>query len=230
MIMSILHEIQKSIHVPKDKRNDFGEYNYRTAEGILAAVKSILPDGVTITLSDDIKDVAGSIFIKSTATLKSGNEIIAECHAFAGHPLEKKKMDFSQITGASSSYARKYALQGLLALDDSSADPDVTNKHEATSNDRPEPAQSSYKATSYSSSFASDGQGPKLASDKQKAMISALGKKLPQEVVAKIRTSSGVVTKDQWDSMTSFTASKLITALKEAEAQSEPVLDDEIPF
>jgi len=228
--MSILYELQKNIHAPKDKKNTFGNYNYRTAEGILAVAKSVMPEGVSIVLSDDVIEIGGHVFVKAKATLKSGSDVIAESFGFAGHPLDKKGMDFSQITGASSSYARKYALQGLLALDDGPADPDATNKHETTSNDKPEPAQSSYKTTSYSSSSASDGQGPKLASEKQIAMIRALGKKLPQEVVAKIRTASGVVTKDQWDSMTSFTASKLITALKDAEAQSEPALDDEIPY
>ena len=226
--MSILHELQKNIHAPKDKKNTFGNYNYRTAEGILAAAKSIMPDGVSIVLSDDVMEIAGHIFVKAKATLKSGNDVIAESFGFAGHPLDKKGMDFSQITGASSSYARKYALQGLFALDDSSSDPDVTNKHETDTRTQSAPAP----ARTYAPSTpASDGTGPKLASDKQKSMIFALGKKLPQEVVVKIRTDFKAVTKDQLDSMTSFTASKIIEALQNAEkSPQEPVLDDEIPF
>ena len=226
--MSILHELQKNIHAPKDKKNTFGNYNYRTAEGILAAAKSIMPDGVSIVLSDDVMEIAGHVFVRAKATLKSGNDVIAESFGFAGHPLDKKGMDFSQITGASSSYARKYALQGLFALDDSSSDPDVTNKHETDTRTQSAPAP----ARTYAPSApASDGTGPKLASDKQKGMISALGKKLPQDVVAKIRTDFKVITKDQWDTMTSFTASKIIEALQNAEkSPQEPVLDDEIPF
>ena len=226
--MSILHELQKNVNVPKDQRNTFGNYNYRTAEGILAKAKSVMPDGVSIVLSDDVMEIAGHIFVKAKATLKSGNDVIAESFGFAGHPLDKKGMDFSQITGASSSYARKYALQGLFALDDSSSDPDVTNKHETDTRTQSAPAP----ARTYAPSApASDGTGPKLASDKQKSMIFALGKKLPQEVVVKIRTDFKAVTKDQLDSMTSFTASKIIEALQNAEkSPQEPVLDDEIPF
>ena len=226
--MSILHELQKNIHAPKDKKNTFGNYNYRTAEGILAAAKSIMPDGVSIVLSDDVMEIAGHVFVKAKATLKSGNDVIAESFGFAGHPLDKKGMDFSQITGASSSYARKYALQGLFALDDSSSDPDVTNKHETDTRTQSAPAPARTYALS---APASEGTGPKLASDKQKSMIFALGKKLPQEVVVKIRTDFKAVTKDQLDSMTSFTASKIIEALQNAEkSPQEPVLDDEIPF
>lgn len=226
--MSILHELQKDIHAPKDKKNTFGNYNYRTAEGILSALKSVMDYGMTIVLSDDVVEIGGVIFVKSKATLKSGTEIIAESFGFAGHPLDKKGMDLQQITGASSSYARKYALQGLLALDDSSYDPDVTNKHETDTRTQSAPAP----ARTYAPSApASDGTGPKLASDKQKSMIFALGKKLPQEVVVKIRTDFKAVTKDQLDSMTSFTASKIIEALQNAEkSPQEPVLDDEIPF
>ena len=228
--MSVLHELQKNVNVPKDQRNTFGNYNYRTAEGILAKAKSVMPDGVSIVLSDEVLDIAGHIFVKAKATLKSGNDVIAESFGFAGHPMEKKGMDFSQITGAASSYARKYALQGLFALDDSSSDPDVTNKHETDT--RAQSASSSAPVRTYAPSVhASDGTGPKLASDKQKGMISALGKKLPQDVVAKIRTDFKVITKDQWDTMTSFTASKIIEALQNAEkAPQEPILDDEIPF
>jgi len=181
--MSILHELQKNIHAPKDKKNTFGNYNYRTAEGILAAAKSIMPDGVSIVLSDDVIEIAGHVFVKAKATLKSGSDVIAESFGFAGHPLDKKGMDFSQITGASSSYARKYALQGLFALDDSSSDPDVTNKHETETRTQSAPA----KTYATSTPAADQGTGPKLASDKQKGMITVLGKKLNPDVAAKIK-------------------------------------------
>ena len=126
--MSKLHELQQKVHVAKDKRNDFGKYNYRTAEGILAAAKAQLPDGAYIVLTDDIEERAGYFFVRATAKAVFSKDDIVEASAYAGHPLDKKGMDFSQITGAASSYARKYALQGLLALDDGSVDPDATNR------------------------------------------------------------------------------------------------------
>jgi hypothetical protein len=120
-----LHDLQTRVHVAKDKRNEFGGYNYRTAEGILAAIKAALPDGAFIVVSDTMQEVAGQIFVTATAsvTFDDGVTYCAQGHAM--HPLSKKGMDPSQITGAASSYARKYALAGLVALDDGSADPDA---------------------------------------------------------------------------------------------------------
>lgn len=121
-----LSELQSKVHVGKDKRNDFGGYSYRTAEGILAAIKAALPEGAYVTITDDIKEVAGQIFVTATAKVcfpEDGECYTAQGHAL--HPLTKKGMDPSQITGAASSYARKYALAGLMALDDGSVDPDA---------------------------------------------------------------------------------------------------------
>lgn len=134
-----LHELQTKVHVAKDKKNDFGGYNYRTAEGILAAIKSQLLEGGSILLSDSIQEVAGQIFVTATATLKfaGGESAIAQGHAM--HPLTKKGMDPSQITGAASSYARKYALSGLMALDNGSVDPDAAQQpYEPTPDDLPQ--------------------------------------------------------------------------------------------
>lgn len=119
-----LHDIQTAVHVAKDKRNEFGGYNYRTAEGILAAAKAALPDGATIVVSDALQEVAGRIFVSATATIKLADGVEYSATGHAMHALQKKGMDDAQITGACSSYARKYALAGLLALDDGSADPD----------------------------------------------------------------------------------------------------------
>lgn len=132
-----LHEIQKKVHVAKDKRNEFGGYNYRTAEGILAAIKAVLSDGETIVVSDTMQEVAGQIFVTSEATLTFADGTSASATGHALHPLTKKGMDPSQITGAASSYARKYALAGLVAIDDGSVDPDAANT--PYEEDKPDP-------------------------------------------------------------------------------------------
>ena len=119
-----LHDIQSAVHVGKDKVNSFGGYNYRTAEGILAALKAALPDGATVIVDDDLRELSGQIFVEARATIKLADGTEHSAKGFALHPLTKKGMDPSQITGSASSYARKYALAGLLALDDGSADPD----------------------------------------------------------------------------------------------------------
>jgi len=119
-----LADIQSKVHVGKDKVNSFGGYNYRTAEGILAAIKASLPEGATIVVTDAMQEVAGQIFVSSTATITLADGVAHSASGHAMHPLTKKGMDPSQITGSASSYARKYALSGLVALDDGSADPD----------------------------------------------------------------------------------------------------------
>lgn len=131
-----LHDIQTKVHVAKDKRNDFGGYNYRTAEGILAAIKAALPDGASIIVTDAMQEVAGQIFVSATATITFSDGTTASASGHAMHPLTKKGMDPSQITGAASSYARKYALAGLVALDDGSVDPDA--RKEAFEEEKPE--------------------------------------------------------------------------------------------
>ncbi len=131
-----LHDIQTAVHVAKDKENKFGGYNYRTAEGILAALKAVLPDGATVIVSDNLQEVAGQIFVSATATITLADGIKYEATGHAMHPLQKKGMDASQITGAASSYARKYALSGLLALDDGSADPDGKDNRRAMEEQR----------------------------------------------------------------------------------------------
>ena len=127
--MQELYELQKNIKAAKNKRNNFGNYDYRTAEGILSAAKAVIPKGCTITMSDSLEEIGGQIFLKATVIFENQEGKTKEVTACAAHTLDKKGMDKAQMTGAASSYARKYALQGLLAIDDGSIDPDATNTH-----------------------------------------------------------------------------------------------------
>jgi len=111
-----LAEVQQNLKCPKSQVNGFGKYNYRNCEDILIKLKEVL-NGSTITITDDIQQIGERYYIKATATFSDGLESISTT-AFAREPVQKKGMDESQITGAASSYARKYALCGLFALDD----------------------------------------------------------------------------------------------------------------
>lgn len=123
--MKELNIIQTRLNAPKNQRNSFGKYNYRSAEDILQAVKPLLKEtGCTLTLDDDIVAVGDRIYVKATATLTNPDDHVERTTAFAREPLSKKGSDESQITGAASSYARKYALNGLFAIDDNK-DPDT---------------------------------------------------------------------------------------------------------
>ena len=123
-----LAEIQAKVKAPKGQFNSFGKYNYRSAEDILESVKQVVnPMGYSITISDTIINVGDRYYIKATATLSNGKETYTT-DGYAREEESKKGMDGSQVTGASSSYARKYALNGLFALDDTK-DSDATNTH-----------------------------------------------------------------------------------------------------
>ena len=125
-----LLKIQSELKAPKNQRNNFGGYNYRSAEDILEAVKPLLKENnCQLTLSDEIVAVGDRIYVKAIATFTDGeNEITAT--AFAREAETKKGMDESQITGTASSYARKYCLNGLLLIDDTK-DAD-TNEYQKT--------------------------------------------------------------------------------------------------
>jgi len=130
-----LSEIQQALKVPKNNRNNFGNYNYRSAEDIVEAVKKIInPQGLALVITDDIIEVGGRIYVKATATI---GEYSAT--GWAREEETKKGMDVSQITGSASSYARKYALNGLLAIDDTK-DADATNDHKEEVKYEKEPA------------------------------------------------------------------------------------------
>jgi len=127
--MNILQEIQSELKAPKGQRNNFGNYSYRSAEDILTAVKPLLKKhGSALILTDSIESVEGRIFVKATAVLHNDGGTLYTADGFAEHAVTKKGMDQAQITGSASSYARKYALNGLLCIDDTK-DPDATNTH-----------------------------------------------------------------------------------------------------
>ena len=127
--MKELVEIQSKLNAPKSQFNKFGGYKYRSCEDILQAVKPLLTENkCTLTVYDDIVLVGTRIYVKATATLKNEQGETETTTAFAREEETKKGMDSSQVTGAASSYARKYALNGLFAIDDNK-DSDSTNTH-----------------------------------------------------------------------------------------------------
>lgn len=120
-----LAELQLKVNGRKNKANDFAGFNYRNVEAILAQVKPLLPEGAFFGFSDEIIEVAGHPFLVATASLTFADGTTYKATSAALHALTKKGMDPAQITGSCSTYARKYALQGLLAIDDGSVDPDA---------------------------------------------------------------------------------------------------------
>lgn len=117
--MKELIAIQSELKAPKGQHNNFGNYNYRSAEDILEAVKPLChKNNCIITLSDEIVLVGDRFYIKATATIKNSSGEQTEVTAYAREEETKKGMDASQITGTASSYARKYALNGLFCIDD----------------------------------------------------------------------------------------------------------------
>lgn len=126
--MEQLTNIQSELKAPKTKRNNFAKYNYRSAEDILENVKPIAKKyGCTLTLSDTIEMVGDRYYVKATATLSNGSESVSVT-AYARESDTKPGNDAAQITGAASSYARKYALNGLFCIDDTK-DSDTDEYH-----------------------------------------------------------------------------------------------------
>jgi essential recombination function protein len=110
--------IQSELKAPKGQYNSFGKYNYRSCEDILEGAKPLLAKyGLVLTIRDGIELIGDRFYVKATATITDGKEQLST-EAYARESADKKGMDASQVTGATSSYARKYALNGLLAIDD----------------------------------------------------------------------------------------------------------------
>jgi hypothetical protein len=125
----MLSKIQSLVKAPKGQFNKFGNYKYRSCEDIVEAVKVVInPLGFHLTLSDEIVLIGTRVYVKATAILSNGEQTYSAV-AYAREEETKKGMDGAQITGAASSYARKYALNGLFAIDDTK-DADATNNHD----------------------------------------------------------------------------------------------------
>ena len=129
-IHSKLKGIQSSLKAPKGQTNKFGGYAYRSAEDILTAVKPLLDEwNCTLVITDDVVEVGGRVYVKAAAVLAdTEGEYTIQANGLAREAETRKGKDDSQITGSASSYARKYALNGLFAIDDTK-DADATNDH-----------------------------------------------------------------------------------------------------
>lgn len=170
-----LKKIQSELNAPKDAFNAFGKYYYRSAESILKAIKPLLAEtGLVLTITDDIIAVSDRIYVKATAKITDGEHTV-ETSALAREPLNKKGMDDSQITGAASSYARKYALCGLLAIEDNKdvdALPPEDNNHQR----KPLDLKAYQKAVEQAETF-----------DELKKYFAAAYKKASEEQKAKVK-------------------------------------------
>lgn len=156
-----LYQIQQKLEVPKSQYNSFGKYKYRSCEDILAAVKLLLPTGTTISLTDEMVNIGERNYIKATVILADETESLQAC-GYAREAEEQKGMDKAQITGTASSYARKYALNGLFAIDDiKDADTDEHKKEaegklvkkEAKPKAEPTPEQKLKAATDFTDAY-----------------------------------------------------------------------------
>ena len=118
MVTEKLMKVQQELKCSKNQYNAYGGFKYRSCEDILEAVKPLLKkQGLLLTLSDEIVNLGDRFYVKATATIRDGEEVI-QTQAFAREDANKKGMDSSQQTGSCSSYARKYALNGMFCIDD----------------------------------------------------------------------------------------------------------------
>lgn len=184
-IFGVLQAIQSELVAPKGQYNSFGKYNYRSAEDILEALKPILKKhNAAITLSDDITYIEGRHYVEASVTLYAEGEAIGT-KALAREEESKKGMDGSQITGTASSYARKYALNGLFAIDDNKdADSDeYQNQNKGTTK-----SESAAKPDQKNSNSQQTKQAPST-----KKITGAQAKKLREDIKNIAEASGGPV-------------------------------------
>lgn len=170
--MKELQQIQTELKAPKGQYNSFGKYAYRSCEDICEAVKPLLAKhGCTLTISDDIVLIGEFTYVKATATIKNSSGDVEVTTAFARHSIDKKGMDDSQLTGATSSYARKYALNGLFCIDDTK-DADATNDHGKGDQQPPQGNYNRPQQQPQNNAPANSG----VITDKQRKLLFAKGK------------------------------------------------------
>lgn len=157
-LLKKLHDIQQSLEVPKDNWNDFSKFNYRSAEDILKTVKPLLKKHeLVLLLTDQVINAGDRYYVVATASLLDDcSDCSITTQGYAREALDKKGMDDAQITGSASSYARKYALNGLFAIDDGK-DPDSTDNRQ-TSTPKPVSQQTEAQNRQSTSSTASTGK------------------------------------------------------------------------
>lgn len=200
-----LMNIQNELKAPKSQYNEFGKYHYRSCEDILESLKPVLAKHkAAVTITDEIVLIGDRYYVKATAALidiEKGDKV--EVSAYAREDEQKKGMDLSQLTGSTSSYARKYALNGLFAIDDTK-DSDATNKHDTEQIDKPKGDKGKQAMVDNS-----------LASDKQLNYIYKLAKQKnysPESMASYIKEVYG---KDSSKALTKKEASELIEMLNE---------------
>lgn len=160
-----LTKVQEELKAPKNQYNSFGKYNYRSCENILEALKPILAKhGLFLMISDTMEHIGDRYYIRATCTISDGETHITNC-AFAREEESKKGMDGAQVTGTSSSYARKYALNGLFLIDDTK-DPDTDEYYRQAKGN-------ATKQTSRTS--AGSGKADKLVTESQLSRLYAIG-------------------------------------------------------
>lgn len=185
--------VQSQLKAPKSQRNDFGGFNYRSCEDILEAVKPLLKaEGLCLTITDDIVMLGDRYYVKATATLSDGERSLPS-QAFAREEASKKGMDGSQVTGTASSYARKYALNGLLAIDDSKDADALNNGKEYTAT-----SKGSGKAKATAPAPKIPAPAPKIPAPDKAAVIAAVyAAQTEEEVVAIYKKNSYYFGKDE---------------------------------
>ncbi len=172
--------IQNELKAPKGQFNSFGRYKYRSCEDILESVKPLLHKySCSLNISDEIVMVGDRFYVKSTATLrKDTGEVISSSVAYAREDESKKGMDGAQVTGAASSYARKYALNGLFCIDDTKdADTD-----EYTKNTKPEKEPEKDKNLNLYIQLEKKASESKIEIDALMKYLKANDKRLPKDV------------------------------------------------
>lgn len=189
-IQQRLAAVQAELKAPKGQYNSFGKYNYRSCEDILEAVKPLLAKNeLTLTLQDGLELVGDWHYIKATATVQDASGASLTTTAFAREPEDKKGMDSSQVTGTASSYARKYALNGLFCIDDTK-DADTDAYHNQTQNGAKsvsKPVNSrAVKDNAQSARPAQNGSKPPVCTACGKAIniVELNGKKYSPETIA----------------------------------------------